>query len=248
MAHATGWRIFASLCATLGTEKTPKSLLSERFLGQNQRSNRQNGEKARRRKGLRRVYRCYRSVALWRILSTPPPTQDFAEIPEIRPARRPLPPSIHRQGFPRSHGPAKDIVNHQRVNAWLMPLRATAAGPTKKFAGISGADEAMAERVDQSPMRQVAHFCVTLRHSGGRKDAENAAFRPLFGRKSAVESAKWRKSPPAPRLAPSLQMLQKCSIVAHQCPDCPPPENSLRRLGNSAKIRKFTAPRPEIVR
>ncbi len=64
-------------------------------------------------------------------------------------------------------------------------------------------------------MRQVAHFCVTLRHSCGRKNPEIDAFRQLFGSKSVIESPKWRKSLPAQRLEPSLQMLQKCSIVAH---------------------------------
>ncbi len=64
-------------------------------------------------------------------------------------------------------------------------------------------------------MRQVAHICVTLRHSCGRKDAEIAAFRALFGAKSVVESPKWRESLPAQRFSRSLPMLQKCRIVAH---------------------------------
>jgi hypothetical protein len=42
-------------------------------------------------------------------------------------------------------------------------------------------------------MRQVAHICVTLRHSCGRKDAEIAAFRQLFGPKSVLESSKVAK-------------------------------------------------------
>jgi hypothetical protein len=134
------------------------------------------------------------------------------------PARLPSPPAIRGDGFLRSHGPTEDIVNHQMVNARLTLLRVTAAEADEKFGGISGADEALPERLDRYPMRQVAHFCVTLRHSRDRKDAEIAAFRALFGRKSAVESPKWRKSLPAPILTPSLQMLQECSIVAHECP------------------------------
>jgi hypothetical protein len=119
------------------------------------------------------------------------------------------------------------------------PHRFCSAGPTKKFGGISGADEAMAERVDQSPMRQVAHFCVTLRRCRDRKDAEIAAVRALFGRKSAVESPKWRKSPPAQRLTPSLQMLQKCSIVAHSVHSASHP----KIRGNSGNDRLFPARR-----
>jgi hypothetical protein len=46
------------------------------------------------------------------------------------------------------------------------------------------------ETVDLCAMRQVAHSCVTLRHSCARKDAEIAAFGRLFGPKSAVESPK----------------------------------------------------------
>jgi hypothetical protein len=65
------------------------------------------------------------------------------------------------------------------------------------------------------PMRQVAHFCVTLRHSRERKDTEIDAFRASSGRKSVVESPKWRKSLPPQRFRRMLQMLQKCSIVAH---------------------------------
>ena len=72
------WRIFASLCVTLRTEKTLKLPLSERFLGQNRWSNCQNGEKAGRRKGLGRVYRCYKSVASWRIGVRSPAAQEFA--------------------------------------------------------------------------------------------------------------------------------------------------------------------------
>jgi hypothetical protein len=91
-------------------------------------------------------------------------------------------------------------------------------------------------------MRQVAHSCVTLRHSRHRKDAENVAFRPLFGRKSAVESAKWRKGPPAQRLTPSLQMLQKCSIVAHSVHSASHPK--LRRNSrNSFRPPPFAARR-----
>jgi hypothetical protein len=78
-ARCDRWRILASLCVTLALEKTLKSPLLAGFLGQNQRSNRQNREKAHRRKGLDRVYRCYRSDALWRILPLARPA-------EIRPA------------------------------------------------------------------------------------------------------------------------------------------------------------------
>ncbi len=151
-----------------------------------------------------------------------------------RPPASPCRPAIRGDGFPRSHGPAKDIVNHQRVNAWLTLLRATAAGADGKFGGISGADEALPERLDRRPMRQVAHICVTLRHSRNRKDTEIAAFRPLFGRKSVVESPKWRKSLPAQRFRPSLQMLQKCRIVAHRCPIARRPKMSV----SSQEIRR----------
>jgi hypothetical protein len=72
------WRIFASLCVTLATEKTPKSPLFEPFFGQNRWSNRQSGEKACRRQYLRRVDGCYKSVALWRISVRSPAARKFA--------------------------------------------------------------------------------------------------------------------------------------------------------------------------
>jgi hypothetical protein len=96
--------------------------------------------------------------------------------------------------------------------------RPSAAGPTKKFARISEPDQRSPRKVDRRRCDRVAHICVTLRHSRDRKDAEIAPFRALFGPKSVFESPKWRKSLPAQILTPSLQMLQKCSIVAHQCP------------------------------
>jgi hypothetical protein len=131
------------------------------------------------------------------------------------PTRLPLPPAIRGQGFPRSHGPAKDIVNHQRVNARLTLLRATAAGADEKSGGISGERRSCQKGSPGARCDRVAHICVTLRHCRDRKGAEIAAFRALFGPKSAVESSKWRKILPAQILTPSLQMLQKCSIVAH---------------------------------
>ncbi len=54
------------------------------------------------------VYRCYKSVALWRILSTRTPSGNSPRWPENS--------EKFRHGLPRSHGPAKDIVNDQRVN------------------------------------------------------------------------------------------------------------------------------------
>ena len=73
-------------------------------------------------------------------------------------------------------GPTKDIVNHQRVNVWLMLLRATGAGADEKSARISAEVEAMPERPEQCPMRQVAHFCVSFASLLRLKDAEIAAF------------------------------------------------------------------------
>jgi hypothetical protein len=154
--------------------------------------------------------------------------------PLSQPASSPRPPPLRTidrgHGFPRSHGPSEDIVNHQRVNARLMLLRATAAGLKKNRSNFRS-EPKLPGRVDRWRMRQVAHFCVTLRHSRDRKDTRIAAFRAFFGPKSAVESPKWRKSLPAQWLTPSLQMLQKCSIVAHQCPIA-------GRPGNSRKFRQ----------
>ena len=127
----------------------------------------------------------------------------------VLPARFPFAPPIRGHGFPRSHGPAKDIVNHQRVNAWLTPLRAPAVEADEKISANFLREPELPRKLDRRRMRQVAHICVTLRHSCGRKDAEIAAFRHRFGAKSAVESSKSRKSLMAQMVRRSLQMLQK---------------------------------------
>ncbi len=80
-------------------------------------------------------------------------------LPHPPPHRRP---SIHGQGVPRSHGPTEDIVNHQVVNVRLTLHLATAAEADEKFGGISGESRSCHERLARCPMRQVAHFCVTL--------------------------------------------------------------------------------------
>ena len=53
--------------------------------------------------------------------------------PPTRP--RPLSPGELRHGFPRSHGPSKDIVTSQRVNVWLtFPCRSTAVAAAAELA------------------------------------------------------------------------------------------------------------------
>jgi hypothetical protein len=109
------WRIFASLCVTLWTEKTPKSPLFEPFLAENRWSKRQSSEKASRRKGLHRVYRCYKSVALWRILSTPVSHPKFAE---IRKFVRSPPLAARRFAVTDSHG----RLDHPKISLIIKGL------------------------------------------------------------------------------------------------------------------------------
>jgi hypothetical protein len=69
-------RQVAHFCVTLRHScgsKTLESPLFDSFLAQNRWLNRRDGEKPCRRKGLGGVYTCYKSDALWRILSTPRP-------------------------------------------------------------------------------------------------------------------------------------------------------------------------------
>jgi hypothetical protein len=117
--------------------------------------------------------------------------------------------------------------------------RPSAAGTMNKFTGISGASQSCLAGSPAARCDRVAHFCVTLRHSGDRKDTKIAAFRALYGPKSAVDSPKWRKSLPAQWLTPSLQMLQKCSIVAHSVHSASHP----KIRGNSGNDRLFPARR-----
>jgi hypothetical protein len=91
----------------------------------------------------------------------------------------------------------------------------------------------------------VAHIRVTLRHSRDRNDAEIAAFRRLFRSKSVLESPKWRKSPPAQGVTPSRQMLQKCSIVAHQCPIARRPKIRISGQEIRRNSEDSSAPHPE---
>jgi hypothetical protein len=181
-ADATRWRIFASLSRHSCGSKTLESPLFDSFFDPKSAV-----ESPRRRKSLpaQRLYaKCTDATGVAHLTATPR-TPGLPLSPR-HPA--PLAPLIRGDGFPRSHGPAKDIVNHQRVNVWLTLLRATAAGADEKFGGISWASQRCPESSTGARCDRWRISASLLRHSCGRKDAEITAFRQLFGRKSVVES------------------------------------------------------------
>jgi hypothetical protein len=137
------WRIFASLCVTVVAEKTPKSRLFDSFLAENQGVNRRQGQVDRGRLSPRGRASPVRSPSSADLVparaKSKAPSVATAEAsrrlprPTAHPSRplappaSPCRPAIRGDGFPRSHGPAKDIVNHQTVNVQLRSLRPPAA-------------------------------------------------------------------------------------------------------------------------
>jgi hypothetical protein len=120
-----------------------------------------------------------------------------------------------------------------------------------KFARISGADEAMAEGVERGRMRQVAHICVTLRHSRDRNDAEIAAVRafcqPKIGGRIA-KMAKGRAVAKAYAESTSPQMLQgRCTRRATPStpgrPLSPPASPSRRRFAGTDSHGRMDPPK-----
>ncbi len=95
----------------------------------------------------------------------------------LAPPASPCRPAIRGDGFPRSHGPAEDIVKHQMVNVRLTLVRVTAAGAEGKiqwnFRREPGAARKGRPMADATGWRIFASLCVPLGTETTRKS-------PLF--------------------------------------------------------------------
>ncbi len=194
-------RQVAHFCLTLAPEKAPKSPLFDSFLAQNQPQ---------------------------MLQRSPQNAADATNLAATRrtPGQSPSPPASLRtidreHGFPRSHGPAEDIVKHQMVNAWLTLLRMTAAGADEKFGGISGASRSCPKgsvmaRCDR--WRIFASLCVILAAQRRRNCRFSTAFWPKTNGQIAAGARQIGSDFRAKGRAPPVRSQPSADVIPH----CPP--------------------------